>query len=573
MSRAAAPATDDLVKTLVQCVGARHVLTGEVSTERYRKGFRSGEGDALAVVMPGTLLELWSVLKACVEAGVIVIMQAANTGLTEGSTPSGSDYDRPVVIINTLRMDRIDLLDEGRQVLSLPGGTLYRLEDLLKPLGRQPHSVIGSSCIGASIVGGVSNNSGGSLIQRGPAYTELALYAQVDEHGVLSLVNELDIDLGTTPEEILGRLDRGDYTPGDIVNSTRPASDGDYAQRVRQIDEASPARFNADPRRLHGASGSAGKLAIFAVRLDTFPQGGQEQVFYIGANTSEVFTKLRRDLLTQCEELPVAAEYMHRDAFDIARVYGKDTFLLIDKLGTGVMPKFFTLKGRIDALLAKVPFLPRNLLDKLVQHAVNLLPEVVPQRLMDYRDKYEHHLLLKVSAATAEQIKTYLGNLPSDADGGADWMQCTPEEGRKAFLLRFAAAGAAIRYAVFHENTVEDMVALDIALPRNAQHWLEELAPAVAEQCVARLYYGHFFCYVFHQDYLVRKGADLKAFKASMLGLLDERGAEYPAEHNVGHIYTAKAEQRAFFQATDPTNSFNAGIGKMSKHKHYGCDC
>ena len=238
MSRAAAPATDDLVKTLVQCVGARHVLTGEVSTERYRKGFRSGEGDALAVAMPGTLLELWGVLKACVEAGVIVIMQAANTGLTEGSTPSGSDYDRPVVIINTLRMDRIDLLDEGRQVLSLPGGTLYRLEDLLKPLGRQPHSVIGSSCIGASIVGGVSNNSGGSLIQRGPAYTELALYAQVDEHGVLSLVNELDIDLGTTPEEILGRLDRGDYTPGDIAKSERPASDGDYAQRVRQIDEA-----------------------------------------------------------------------------------------------------------------------------------------------------------------------------------------------------------------------------------------------------------------------------------------------------------------------------------------------
>jgi D-lactate dehydrogenase len=41
----------------------------------------------LAVVQPGTLVEQWRVLQACVEAGVIVIPQAANTGLTGGSTP------------------------------------------------------------------------------------------------------------------------------------------------------------------------------------------------------------------------------------------------------------------------------------------------------------------------------------------------------------------------------------------------------------------------------------------------------------------------------------------------------
>ncbi|KKC35942.1 lactate dehydrogenase [Devosia epidermidihirudinis] len=573
MPAAAADASTQLLTELTRAVGSRHVLTTALRTERYRKGFRSGEGAALAVVLPGSLLEMWQVLKACVAADVIVIMQAANTGLTEGSTPSGDDYDRPVVIINTLRMDRIDLLDEGKQVLSLPGGTLYRLEDLLRPLGRQPHSVIGSSCIGASIIGGISNNSGGSLIQRGPAFTELALYAQVDANGVLSLVNELDINLGTTPEEILGRLDRGDYTPADVAASTRRASDGDYSERVRQIDEASPARFNADPRRLSGASGSAGKLAIFAVRLDTFPQDGKDQVFYIGTNTPSVLTDLRRHLLAESEQLPIAAEYMHRDAFDIARIYGKDTFVLINTFGTGVMPRFFTLKGRIDALLAKVPLLPSNLLDKVVQHASRLWPEIVPKRLMEYRDRYEHHLLLKVSAGSADAVKAYLTSLPTDQNGGADWFAATPEEGRKAFLLRFAAAGAAIRYAIMHENTVEDMVALDIALPRNARDWLEELPEPLARSCETKLYYGHFFCHVFHQDYLVRKGTDLKAFKADMLALLDGRGAEYPAEHNVGHVYAAKPEHQAFFKSTDPTNSFNAGIGKMSKHKHYGCDC
>ena len=38
----------------------------------------------LAVVRPGNLVQQWRVLQACVDAGKIVIMQAANTGLTGG---------------------------------------------------------------------------------------------------------------------------------------------------------------------------------------------------------------------------------------------------------------------------------------------------------------------------------------------------------------------------------------------------------------------------------------------------------------------------------------------------------
>jgi len=54
-----------------------------------------------------------------------------------------------------------------------------------------------------------------------------------------------------------------------------------------------------------------------------------------------------------------------------------------------------------------------------------------------------------------------------------------------------------------------------------------------------------------------------------MLALLDARGAEYPAEHNVGHLYAAKPDLAAHYKACDPTNSFNPGIGKMSRCKHY----
>ena len=42
--------------------GPRHVLTAPRDTERFRTGYRSGGGEAEAVVRPGTLLELWQTL-------------------------------------------------------------------------------------------------------------------------------------------------------------------------------------------------------------------------------------------------------------------------------------------------------------------------------------------------------------------------------------------------------------------------------------------------------------------------------------------------------------------------------
>ena len=67
--------------------------------ESYCKGWRYGEGEAIAVAKPSTLLQIWKILQVCAEKNIIVIMQAANTGLTGGSTPYGSDYDRPILLI------------------------------------------------------------------------------------------------------------------------------------------------------------------------------------------------------------------------------------------------------------------------------------------------------------------------------------------------------------------------------------------------------------------------------------------------------------------------------------------
>ena len=558
--------TTSLIQHLQQIVGKSYVLTGDQQTRQYRQGRRFGEGKVLGVVCPGSLLEQWRVLQAVLDADCIVIMQAANTGLTGGSTPYGEDYDRPVVLLSTRRLQGIQVIRDGEQVVCLPGATLDRLEQTLKPFQREPHSVIGSSCIGASVLGGVCNNSGGALVRRGPAYTELALYAQVDAHGELHLVNHLGIALGDTPEEILTRLETQQYRVSDIQDDVGHASDPHYSHDVTQVDADSPARFNADPSRLFEASGSAGKICVFAVRLDTFAKV-ESQVFYIGTNDADDLTALRRALLTTLPSLPIAGEYIHRDAYDIGAKYGKDTFLFIEKFGTANVPKAFALKDKIDGVLER--FNLKGWTDQLLQAVTYCLPNHLPERMNQFRDRYEHHLILRIEQQSISAVQTFLHDYFAVHPSGAFFL-CDEDEGRKAFLHRFAIAGAAIRYRDTHLNEVEDIVALDIALRRNDRDWVEQLPAHLESKILHKLYYGHFFCHVFHQDYIVKKGVDPLAMEHEMWTLLDARRAEYPAEHNVGHLYIAKPALAQFYQHLDPTNSFNVGIGHTSKLKYWG---
>lgn len=556
-----------LIFELRGIVGDKYTLISPSQTRRYRTGFRFGCGNALAVVRPGTLVEQWKVLQACIAANVAVICQASNTGITGGSTPDGDDYDRDIVIVSPTRINKAYVIVEGRQVVCLPGVTLDQLEKTLQPFGREPHSVIGSSCIGASVFGGVCNNSGGALVQRGPAYTEMALFAQVDESGALKLVNHLGIELGDKPDVMLARLEQGVFTERDIRQDAGAGSDHYYASHVREVDANTPARYNADPQRLHEASGSAGKLMLFGVRMDTFPVEQDAKVFYIGTNEPDDLTELRRSVLQKLSPLPISAEYLHRDAFDVAEKYGKDTFLAIRHLGTSRMPALFALKSRLDELFGRIGFLPSNFTDRVLQSVGMLFPSHLPPRLKDFRNRYEHHLMLKVAGENVDEARALISSHFETSFG--EYFECTDDEGSKAFLHRFVTAGAAVRYRTLHGREVEDIVALDIALRRNDRNWPETLPSEIDEKILIKLYYGHFLCHVFHQDYIVKKGNDCTELEHKMWSLLDHRGAEYPAEHNVGHLYKAKPQLVAFYKKIDPCNCFNPGIGQTSKFERY----
>jgi len=555
----------EIIEQLKLVVGHKGVLSSKSKTAYYRSGFRSGFGGSVGVVFPKSLIELWETLKVCVDANCAIIMQATKTGLTEGSSPSGFDYDREVIIINITRIKKIILLDGGKQVIAFPGSTLHELECELSSIKRAPHSVIGSTTIGATIVGGIANNAGGALCKRGSSYTELSLYARVNKEGNLELINHLGIEnLGETPEEIFENLEKGSFSKENIQGMDKAASDREYQNRIRNIDAEIPNRYNADPNRLYEVSGSAGKVVAFAVRVDTYPMPKEKKVFYLGTNNPSDFSKLRKDILKNFSELPEMCEYMNREIFDTAKKYGKDVFLSIKHIGTKRLPKLYAIKSNMEYYLNKIPLVPKFLPDQILYYLSRLFPEHLPKRLIDYRNQYEHYLILDMSDEGIDEARKYLEREWSSLEG-VGFFECNEDEQKSALMHRFAAAGAAIRYQTIHQRKTEEVLALDIALLGNDTEWMEKIPDEIKEDLDLSLYYGHFMCHVFHHDYILKKGTNIKAVKENLLKRLDQKSAKYPAEHNVGHMYKADESLQKHYLELDPTNTFNPGIGFTDK--------
>jgi len=557
-----------LITALKNVVGAANVLTKTNDKIPYTKGFRVGKGEALAVALPASLLEMWHLLQACVAHDVIMLMQAANTGVTGGSTPDGNDYDREIVIISTRKLNGLHLIDNAHQVLAFPGTSLTELENALKPFQREPHSVIGSSCIGASVIGGICNNSGGSLIRRGPAFTEKSLYACVDEKGELQLVNHLGIALGDTPEAIFKNLVNQNYTTGDAPDWQGRIWADDYEKKLRDVDSDQPTRYNGNPEYLHESAGSSGKLAVFSVRLPTFESSVGTTTFYIGTNDETELIALRRFLLKNMQVPPLQAEYIHRQAFALTIRYAKHVYKAIGKRGAENIPAMFAQKNRLDKWVREMPLLPNHALDSLIQVVNRLTPDGVEPRIMDFHHQFEHHLMLKTEKKDAKELSDLLAQFFASRQG--KFFECTAAEEKNAFLIRFGVGTCTVYYCEGKGLDINQrLVAFDVALRSNDDQWRLQLPAHLQEQVLLESCCGHFFCFVNHQDYILKAGCDPVAFKHGVLEYVESRGARYPAEHNVGHLYHASEHYEQHLHGLDPTNSFNAGIGKTSKNKFW----
>jgi len=225
-------------------------------------------------------------------------------------------------------------------------------------------------------------------------------------------------------------------------------------------------------------------------------------------------------------------------------------------------------KKIIDQFASRIHFLPTHLSDKFLQFIADALPDHLPKRVSDFRYKYEHYMLLKTSDKSI-QLTEELLDLITANQVDYDYIECTKSEGQDVLLHRYVAGAAPIRYSIIESKTTGDLLPLDIALPRNCTSWHQIIPSHILSQMAGSFQMGHFLCMVFHWDFVVKKGVNSTLLKDQILKILDENNAKYPAEHNVGHLYKADLGLETFYRTLDPTNSFNAGIGKTSKNKHY----
>ncbi|MEM6314434.1 MAG: D-lactate dehydrogenase, partial [Planctomycetota bacterium] len=283
-----------------------------------------------------------------------------------------------------------------------------------------------------------------------------------------------------------------------------------------------------------------------------------------GTNDPSQFVKLRRDILEGFEHLPEMCEYMDRGTFNVAEKYAKDVAVSIKHLGTERLPKAYALKAKAEYLLNKLPLLPKYLPDIFLYYASKLLPQHLPKKLLDFRDRYAHYLILDTADDAIDEARRYLAETWDGVDGFG-YFECTEAEQQAALLHRFSAAGAGIRYQNLHQRRTEDVLALDIALLSSDPEWVETLPDDIQAELDVALYYGHYLCHVFHNTYVFKKGADVERIKARLIQRLEARGAKLPAEHNVGHMYKADPVVARFHRELDPTNTFNPGIGQTSK--------
>jgi D-lactate dehydrogenase len=194
-------------------------------------------------------------------------------------------------------------------------------------------------------------------------------------------------------------------------------------------------------------------------------------------------------------------------------------------------------------------------------------PNHLPKRMEQFRDRFEHHWIVEMSDKGIDEAREYFEKFFINNDG--DFFECNSKEGKKASLHRFVAASAIGRYHALKHKEVGEMMSLDVAFPRNEKKWFEELPTEIDKQIEKKFYYGHLFCHVQHQNYILKKGVNSKKLKKEILESYNVRGAEYPAEHNVGHEYQAKDSLINFYKILDPTNTFNPGIGISSKLKNW----
>ena len=150
-----------MASALVELIGADAVVTEAHELTRYEKGWRYGQGRALAAVRPASTAEVARVLAFAHEHGIGVVPQGANTGLVGASTPDGSGR---MLVLSLERLSRTLEIDPVDRTVTADGGVLLsQLEAALAEKGLLFPIDLGAD---PTVGGMVATNAAGTRVLR-----------------------------------------------------------------------------------------------------------------------------------------------------------------------------------------------------------------------------------------------------------------------------------------------------------------------------------------------------------------------------------------------------------------------
>ena len=552
-------------------VGKENVMCSGRKLAAYTTGSRIGKGDALAVVQPGTLKETVRALRACVKAGVIVIPQGRNTGLTGGSVPRSDKCNRPTVVISTVRLNKVHAIGNNH-LLCCGGVGIYDLSLIAKSMKRESHSVLGSMFLNPTVSAGIAFGSGGTQIRKGPSYTEQAIWCRVNAQGEVEVINTIDGASGSTEDELLDNIEKGYVSPA--LNSTSPAPTSDakrYAQHVCELDN-SVSRCNADTSGIDPCR-SEGKVFILASVHDTFPEAHRKSTYWISCRDFTTAQALRQQvLLHNPADLPISCEYMDRDSIDVVDTAGRVLCGVISYLGIGdKLSSLWSAKLMVESIPLPVC---KTLPDKLLYYMNGFMPPALPPRIQAASKTYDHHILVTLGEFGDGSLQRAEERLQAFVENHSENIvlhRCTADETNQATYFRFAAAPAFRTYCVGKDI---QGISIDYALRKNDMmipNITDALVKSSGVDCapVCRMRYSHFGCNVVHEDIAFLPSADAHACQMGIKKIIEGRGGRLPAEHGHGTEYVAPPGVQARWKSMDPCNVLNAGVGGVGYGRNY----
>jgi FAD/FMN-containing dehydrogenase len=157
-----------LLDALSACVGANHVLARGEATDADLAGYerdwrKRWQGQALAVVKPGSTAELAAVVKLAGEFGVSLVPQGGNTGLVLGGVPDDSGKQ---LLLSLTRLNRVRAIDASNLTITVEAGCiLQNVQQAADDAGF--FFALSLAAEGSCTIGGnLSTNAGGTQVLR-----------------------------------------------------------------------------------------------------------------------------------------------------------------------------------------------------------------------------------------------------------------------------------------------------------------------------------------------------------------------------------------------------------------------